>query len=94
MPCEYQHPVAADKFEMRLNNTIILHYNYMVYPKLGKGVFIIFRIPCSYPACVAQHDKYWLKIVFRNLNQGMNLLKTAAKTNYLTLTTIISSCNY
>ena len=54
------HPVAAEKFEMRGRNTIILYYHYMVGPELGKGVCAIFRIPSTCKDCVAQLDKYWL----------------------------------
>ena len=56
-PC---HPIAAEKFEMRRRNEIILHNHYRVYPKLGKFVYSILRITCVCPACVAQIDKYLL----------------------------------
>ena len=56
-----RHPVAAEKFEMRGRNNIILHYHYRIDPKLGKGVCVICQIPCACPASVAQVDKYWLQ---------------------------------
>ena len=55
-PC---HPIAAEKFEMRRRNEIILHNHYRVYPKLGKGVCAIIQIPCVCPDCVAKIDKDW-----------------------------------
>ena len=54
------HPVAAENFVIRGRNTIISIYHYRVYPKLGKGVCDIGRIPCGCTACVDQLDKYWL----------------------------------
>ena len=45
---------------MRISNTIIAHYHYMVYPKFGKSVFAICNIPSECPAYVAHPDKYWL----------------------------------
>ena len=59
-----RHPVAAEKLEARGRNTILSHYNYRVDPKLGKGVCMIRRIPCEFPTCVAQLDKYWLPTIY------------------------------
>ena len=55
-----RHSVAAEKFEMRGINTILLHYHYRVYPELGKGVCDFHNIQCAFPACASQLDKYWL----------------------------------
>ena len=54
-----RHPVAAEKFETRGTNTILFHYHYRFDPKLGKGVCVIFQIPCACTAYVAQIHKYW-----------------------------------
>ena len=56
-PC---HPIAAEKFGIRGRNTIILHYHYRVYIKIGRGVCSICLIPCAFPACVIQLDIDWL----------------------------------
>ena len=48
---------------MRGRNNILLYYHYKVDPKIGKGICKILRIPCACPACVAQHDKYWLPTI-------------------------------
>ena len=55
-----RHKFAAEKFEMRGRNTIILNYHYRVGPELGKGVCDICWITCACPACVAQLNKYCL----------------------------------
>ena len=55
-----RQPVAAEKFEMRGRNEIILLYRCRVDPKLGKDVCDICRIPCACTVYVAQLDKYWL----------------------------------
>ena len=36
----------------------------MVDTELVKGICAINRIPCAYPACVAQLDKYWLPTIY------------------------------
>ena len=43
---------------MKVINTVLPHYHYRVYTKLGKGVCDILRIPCACPVCVSQLDKY------------------------------------
>ena len=55
-----RHPVSAEKFEIRGSNTILSHYHYRVYPKLGKGVCYIHHIPCAHTSCASKIDKYWL----------------------------------
>ena len=55
-----RHPLAAVKYEIRGINTILSPYHSKVDPKRSKHVFAIFYIPCEYPACVDQLDKYWL----------------------------------
>ena len=56
-------PVAAETFETRGRNNILLRYHYRFDPELGKGVCEIHWIPCAHPACVAQLDKYWLPTI-------------------------------
>ena len=58
-----RHPVAAEKFETRGINNIVLHYHYRVDTELGKFVCAIRRIPCACPACDYQLDKYWLPTI-------------------------------
>ena len=58
-----RHPVAAEKFETRGRNNMILNYHYMVDTKLGKGVCENCQIPCECTACVTQLDKYWLPTI-------------------------------
>ena len=57
------HPVAAEKLEMRVRNTIIYYYLYRFDTELGKCVCAIHRIKRSCPSCVAQLDKYWLPTI-------------------------------
>ena len=45
-----RHSFSAEKFETRGRNTIILYYNYRIYPELGKVVCEIHRIACTCPA--------------------------------------------
>ena len=54
------HPVATETFKARERNNILLKYHYRVDPKLGEDVYVIYRIPCACPVCVAQLDKYLL----------------------------------
>ena len=49
---------------MRGRNTILSHYHYRVDTNIGKGVYVIHRIPCACQACVDQLDKYWLQNCF------------------------------
>ena len=67
MTWDYQkfprHPVAANKFEIRVRNNIILNHHYRFDPELSKGVCDIFRIPCACTYCVAQLDRYWLPTI-------------------------------
>ena len=52
-----RHPVSTEKVEMRIINTIISDYHYIVDPEVGKGFDVICRIPYVCPTCVAQLDK-------------------------------------
>ena len=54
-----RHPVAAEKFEMRGRNTIILYYHNSFDTELGDRVCANFRSRCACPACVAELDKFW-----------------------------------
>ena len=48
---------------MRGRNNILSYYHYRVEPEIGKGVCVVFRIPCACPSCVAKIDKYWLPTI-------------------------------
>ena len=64
MSWDYQkfprNPDAEEIFKMRGTNNIISCYHYRLYPKLGRGVCAIHRIPCACTDCVDQLAKYWL----------------------------------
>ena len=45
----------------RGSNTIILNYRYRVDPNHRKCVCDICWIPCAFPDCIDQFDKYWLQ---------------------------------
>ena len=53
-------PASSEKYIIRGRNTITLHYNFRVDLNLVSCVFFIRLIPCAWPYCVAQLDKYWL----------------------------------
>ena len=87
------HPVAAENFVVRGRNTLISIYHYRVYPKLGKVVCVIFRIPCVCPACVDKLDKYWLPNCAPSSQPRYARDENCYFKKNLNITTIVSSWN-
>ena len=54
-----RHPVATQKFETIVIDTILSYYHYRFDPELGKGFCAIHWIPCACTAYANKVDKYW-----------------------------------
>ena len=55
------------------------HYNLHFDPKLGYGVYEIFRIPCAFIACISMLNKTWISGI---PSDKQNFYKTVTKCTY------------
>ena len=85
-----RHPVAAEKLEIIGINTTPLNYHYSCDPELGRGVCVILQIPCAFPVCIAQLDKYFLPTISPSSQLRYSLVENCYY-KYLNITMIGSS---